>query len=70
MPLRHTDPAGPEGDTPCSTPCRSPTEARDAVGSFAILGPKNNPPFFAELLDYPEFVTGRYDTGIVGRMRG
>jgi len=39
-------------------------------GSFAILGPKNNLPFFAELLDYPEFVTGRYDTGIVGRMRG
>ena len=42
------------------------TEEQPAV----ILGPKSNLPFFAELLDYPEFVTGRYDTGIVGRMRG
>jgi acetyl-CoA carboxylase biotin carboxylase subunit len=43
--------------------------ARAAVASFEIAGPKCNLPFFAELLDHPEFVTGDYDTGIVGRMR-
>jgi len=43
--------------------------ARAAVAGFEIAGPKCNLPFFAELLDYPEFVTGDYDTGIVGRMR-
>ena len=40
-----------------------------AVAAFAIAGPKNNLPFFAELLDNEEFVSGDYDTGIVGRMR-
>jgi acetyl-CoA carboxylase biotin carboxylase subunit len=44
--------------------------ARAAVAAFEITGPKNNLPFFAELLDHPEFVSGDYDTGIVGRMRG
>jgi len=44
--------------------------ARAAVGGFTVVGPKSNLPFFAELLDNPEFVSGRYDTGIVGRMRG
>ncbi|MCW2505096.1 MAG: biotin carboxylase [Actinomycetia bacterium] len=43
--------------------------ARKAVGGFEIVGPKCNLPFFAELLEYPEFVSGDYDTGIVGRMR-
>jgi acetyl-CoA carboxylase biotin carboxylase subunit len=43
--------------------------AREAVAGFQIAGPKNNLPFFAELLDNPEFVSGDYDTGIVGRMR-
>jgi acetyl-CoA carboxylase biotin carboxylase subunit len=43
--------------------------ARAAVAGFQIAGPKNNLPFFAELLDNPEFVSGEYDTGIVGRMR-
>ncbi|NJC68797.1 biotin carboxylase [Planosporangium thailandense] len=43
--------------------------ARDAVAGFEIAGPKCNLPFFAELLDNPEFVSGDYDTGIVGRMR-
>ena len=43
--------------------------ARAAVGGFEIVGPKCNLPFFAELLDNPEFVAGDYDTGIVGRMR-
>jgi len=44
--------------------------ARAAVAAFRVEGPKCNLPFFAELLDHPEFVSGDYDTGIVGRMRG
>ncbi|AGL13544.1 acetyl/propionyl/methylcrotonyl-CoA carboxylase subunit alpha [Actinoplanes sp. N902-109] len=44
-------------------------KARAAVAGFEIAGPKNNLPFFAELLDNPEFVSGDYDTGIVARMR-
>ena len=43
--------------------------ARAAVANFEIAGPKCNLPFFAELLDNAEFVSGDYDTGIVGRMR-
>ncbi|WP_431916764.1 acetyl-CoA carboxylase biotin carboxylase subunit [Micromonospora wenchangensis] len=43
--------------------------ARTAVADFAVAGPKNNLPFFAELLTNEEFVSGDYDTGIVGRMR-
>ena len=43
---------------------------RAAVADFTIAGPKSNLPFHAELLAYPEFVSGDYDTGIVGRMRG
>ena len=43
--------------------------ARAAVAAFQIAGPKNNLPFFAELLDNPEFLSGAYDTGIVSRMR-
>ncbi len=43
--------------------------ARKAVAGFEITGPKCNLPFFAELLENPEFVSGDYDTGIVGRMR-
>ncbi|GIF44383.1 acetyl-CoA carboxylase biotin carboxylase subunit [Actinoplanes xinjiangensis] len=44
-------------------------KARAAVAGFEIAGPKNNLPFFAELLENPEFLAGDYDTGIVGRMR-
>ena len=44
--------------------------AREAVADFTVEGPKNNLPFFAELLDRPEFVSGAYDTGLVSRMRG
>ncbi|HEX9999837.1 MAG TPA: biotin carboxylase N-terminal domain-containing protein [Actinoplanes sp.] len=40
-----------------------------AVADFEIVGPKNNLPFFAELLANEEFRTGDYDTGIVARMR-
>ncbi len=43
--------------------------ARAAVAAFRVEGPKCNLPFFAELLVHPEFVSGDYDTGIVGRMR-
>jgi acetyl-CoA carboxylase biotin carboxylase subunit len=43
--------------------------AKEAVAAFEIAGPKNNLPFFAELLDNPEFVAGDYDTAIVSRMR-
>ena len=43
--------------------------ARSAVAGFAIAGPKNNLPFFAELLDNAEFLSGDYDTAIVARMR-
>jgi acetyl-CoA carboxylase biotin carboxylase subunit len=39
------------------------------VAGFEIAGPKNNLPFFAELLENDEFLSGDYDTGIVGRMR-
>jgi acetyl-CoA carboxylase biotin carboxylase subunit len=43
--------------------------AREAVSAFEIVGPKCNLPFFTELLENAEFVSGEYDTGIVGRMR-
>ncbi|HEY0697853.1 MAG TPA: biotin carboxylase N-terminal domain-containing protein [Micromonospora sp.] len=43
--------------------------ARTAVAGFEIAGPRCNLPFFAELLENAEFVSGDYDTGIVGRMR-
>ena len=43
--------------------------AREAVKTFEITGPKCNLPFFAELLDNEEFLSGNYDTGIVARMR-
>ena len=43
--------------------------ARAAVAGFEIAGPKHNLPFFAELLEHDEFLSGDYDTGIVARMR-
>ena len=45
------------------------TLAAAAAERFEIAGPKHNLPFFAELLDHPEFGSGEYDTGIVSRMR-
>jgi acetyl-CoA carboxylase biotin carboxylase subunit len=44
-------------------------KARAAVAAFEIAGPKNNLPFFAELLENAEFLSGDYDTGVVSRMR-
>jgi len=43
--------------------------ARAAVGAFVVEGPKCNLPFFTELLAEPDFVSGRYDTGLVARLR-
>jgi acetyl-CoA carboxylase biotin carboxylase subunit len=43
--------------------------ARAAAAAFEIVGPKCNLPFFAEVLDNAEFISGDYDTGIIGRMR-
>jgi acetyl-CoA carboxylase biotin carboxylase subunit len=43
--------------------------AREAVAAFEVEGLKSNLPFFVELLDDPEFVSGRYDTGLIERMR-
>jgi acetyl-CoA carboxylase, biotin carboxylase subunit len=43
--------------------------ARAAVAGFTVTGPKCNLPFHAELLDHPDFVSGRYDTALVARMR-
>ena len=44
--------------------------ARQAISDFAIEGPKNNLPFFTELLANPEFISGAYDCKIIDRMRG
>lgn len=43
--------------------------AARAAADFHITGPKSNLPFHLELLANPEFESGEYDTGIVGRMR-
>jgi acetyl-CoA carboxylase, biotin carboxylase subunit len=43
--------------------------ARAAVDAFVVEGPKCNLPFFTELLADPDFVSGRYDTGLVARLR-
>ncbi|WP_144119872.1 acetyl-CoA carboxylase biotin carboxylase subunit [Catellatospora sichuanensis] len=43
--------------------------AKAAVAAFELIGPKNNLPFFAELMDNAEFVSGDYDTALVTRMR-
>ncbi|MEU4677258.1 biotin carboxylase N-terminal domain-containing protein [Micromonospora sp. NPDC023737] len=43
--------------------------AKAAVAGFEIAGPKCNLPFFAELLEHPEFLSGDYDTRIVTHLR-
>jgi acetyl-CoA carboxylase, biotin carboxylase subunit len=43
--------------------------ARAAVAAFAVSGLKTNLGFHAELLASPEFCSGDYDTGLVGRLR-
>ncbi len=42
---------------------------RAAVAGFVVVGPKTNLAFHAELLDSEEFASGRYDTGVVSRLR-
>jgi acetyl-CoA carboxylase biotin carboxylase subunit len=54
--------SGPDRDTAIG-------RARAAAAAFEIAGPRHNLPFFTELLDNPEFLSGDYDTGLVGRMR-
>jgi acetyl-CoA carboxylase biotin carboxylase subunit len=43
--------------------------AARALAAFEIDGPQTTLPFHRELLGHPEFVSGQYDTGLVGRMR-
>ncbi|MFF5214078.1 acetyl/propionyl/methylcrotonyl-CoA carboxylase subunit alpha [Micromonospora sp. NPDC000442] len=43
--------------------------ARTAVAAFDLSGPKHNLPFFAELLENQEFLSGDYDTTIISRLR-
>ncbi|MGC5051382.1 acetyl-CoA carboxylase biotin carboxylase subunit [Micromonospora sp. DT48] len=43
--------------------------ARAAVAAFELTGPKNNLPFFVDLLDDQQFLSGDYDTTIVSRLR-
>jgi acetyl-CoA carboxylase biotin carboxylase subunit len=43
--------------------------AREAVTAFVVEGPKNNLPFHAELLMSSDFVSGDYDTSLVGKLR-
>lgn len=45
------------------------SKAKAAAAEFTIVGPKSNLEFHRELLENAEFVSGKYDTGIVGRMR-
>ncbi|GAB3854022.1 biotin carboxylase N-terminal domain-containing protein [Micromonospora andamanensis] len=45
------------------------TRARTAVAAFHLAGPKHNLPFFTDLLENHEFLSGNYDTGIVSRLR-
>lgn len=43
--------------------------SREAIAGFHVGGPKTNLPFFVEMLDHPDFVSGSYDTGLIARMR-
>ncbi len=45
------------------------SRAAAALEGFTITGPKSNLAFHVELLANPEFRSGRYDTGLIGRMR-
>ena len=43
--------------------------AAQAVAGFQIAGPRTNLAFHADLLASEEFISGDYDTSIVGRLR-
>ena len=42
--------------------------ARRALAEWVVLGVETNMPLLAAVLDSPEFVSGKYDTGLVGRL--
>ena len=42
--------------------------ARRALAEWVVLGVETNMALLAAVLDSPEFVSGRYDTGLVGRL--
>jgi len=42
--------------------------ARRALGEYEVFGIKTNIPFFRRLLEHPEFVAGRLDTGFIDRV--
>ncbi len=42
--------------------------ARRALAEWVVLGVETNMPLLAAVLASPEFVSGRYDTGLVGRL--
>jgi len=39
-----------------------------ALGEYEIFGIKTNVPFFRRLLEHPEFIAGRLDTGFIDRV--
>jgi acetyl-CoA carboxylase biotin carboxylase subunit len=41
---------------------------RRALGEFQIRGIQTNIPFFRRLVEHPDFVAGRLDTGFIGRV--
>ena len=70
---RHRDavlrPAAGQAGRPRRRPRGGAGAGPGAVAGFEVEGPKCNLAFFPELLDHPDFVSGRYDTGMVDRMR-
>jgi acetyl-CoA carboxylase biotin carboxylase subunit len=42
---------------------------RRALREYKVLGIRTTLPFFERVLDHPDFVSGRYDTGIVARIQ-
>ncbi len=43
------------------------TRMRRALGEYEILGVQTNVPFFRRILEHPDFVAGRIDTGFIDR---
>src|SRR5262245_46617622 len=42
---------------------------RRALREYKVLGIRTTLPFFERLLDHPDFLSGRYDTGLVSRLQ-
>ena len=49
------------------TRTESVARAREALSRFEILGVRTNLPFLMAILDHPDFIAGRIDTGFLGR---